>query len=84
MVGRLSAIHSWNQWLVAGLALLHVVGIGVYQWGLKIDVLWPMVRGVRNAEVPADEAASPIPVALVLLGAASAAVYWLVVVFPRP
>jgi cytochrome b len=75
IVDRMSVIHSVNQWLVAGAVALHVAAIAFYQWRLKIDLIRPMVTG------PVDARASAL--ALVLLALAAAAVYALVVVYPR-
>ena len=87
VVGRMSALHSGNRWVIAALAALHVIAIALYQWRWKIDVFWPMVSGRRAAEgTHQPETAQPGSnlLALGLLAASAFAVYWLVVIYPRP
>jgi len=86
VVGRMSSVHSWNRWVVAALAALHVIAIALYQWRWRIDVLWPMVSGTRAAAGDEPESArmGSNVLALGLLGASAFAVYWLVVIYPRP
>lgn len=81
-VARLTAIHRWNEWVIAGAVALHVLAIGFYQWGLKVDVVGPMFHG---GELPGGHEArrGSNALAVVLFAAASAAVYYLVVVYPR-
>jgi cytochrome b len=74
MVDRMSVIHGWNQWIVAAVVVVHVAAIAYYHWALKVDVTRRMVRGPTR--VPAR--------AWVLLTAAAGAVYYVVVVLPRP
>ena len=86
LVSRLTTIHKYNVWLIVAAVGLHVLAVSTYQWGLKVDLLGPMVHGWKS--VPAGQRhaepqrASTI-LALVLLGVAAAAVYALVVVYPR-
>jgi cytochrome b len=75
VVDRMSVIHSVNQWIVAGAVALHVLAVAFYQWRLKVDLIGPMVTG------PVDARATAL--ALALLAVAAAAVYALVVVYPR-
>jgi cytochrome b len=75
LVDRMSAIHSVNQWIVVGGVALHVLAVAFYQWRLKVDLLRPMVTGPFHARSSA--------LALALLAGAAAAVYALVVVYPR-
>ena len=74
-VDRLSTLHYYNQWLLVALVSAHVIAIGWYQWGLKMDLVRPMVLGRVDAANTAFGAT--------LLAAAAAFVYWLVVVYPR-
>jgi cytochrome b len=75
VVDRMSAIHGVNQWVVAGAVALHVIAIAFYQWRLKVDLIRPMVAGAVDARASA--------IALAVLAVAAAAVYALVVVYPR-
>jgi cytochrome b len=75
MVGRLSALHEYNQWLLVALVAVHVAAIGWYHWRWKMDLVRPMVVGPIEARITAFGAA--------LLAIACAFVYWLVVVYPR-
>ncbi len=87
MVSRMSALHSWNRWVVAALVAVHVIAIALYQWRWKIDVFWPMVSGRREAGGAHEpETARPGSnlLALGLIVACAFAVYWLVVIYPRP
>jgi cytochrome b len=76
VVDRMSVIHGLNQWMVAGATALHVAAIAAYRWWLKIDLVRPMVFGSPTPRAPTG-------LALALLCAAAAAVYALVVVYPR-
>jgi len=86
LVSRLTTIHKYNAWLIAAAVGLHLAAVCAYQWGLKVDLIGPMVHGwmrVPAGVSPAEPGrASPI-LALVVLGAAAAAVYALVVIYPR-
>lgn len=75
LVDRMSAIHEINGWIVAGAVALHVLAIGFYQWGLRVDLTRPMVYGGIEPRIAMRAA--------VLLLAAAAATYYLVVVYPR-
>ncbi|HUL95130.1 MAG TPA: cytochrome b/b6 domain-containing protein [Usitatibacter sp.] len=75
VVDRMSALHSWNAWLIAAAVGVHVAAVSVYQWRWRMDVIGPMVSGPSQAAQNA--------LALVLVAACAAAVYWLVVVYPR-
>jgi len=85
-VSRLTTIHKYNVWLIAAAAGLHVLAVSTYQWGLKVDLLGPMVHGWKRVPAghrEADPQRASTILALVLLGVAAAAVYALVVVYPR-
>jgi cytochrome b len=83
-VAQMSRIHSYNQWLVAAIVALHLAAIAYYQGFLKVDLVGPMVHG--KAAVAAPRAAprfAPAWLAGVIFAVACAAVYYLVVVYPR-
>ena len=75
MVDRLSTVHGYNQWLILALVVIHVAAVAYYQWGLRADVLHPMLAGGRP-----DGAL--LTRATVFLAAAAGIVYVLVVVYP--
>jgi cytochrome b len=75
MVDRMSALHSWNEWVILGAVCLHVAAILFYQAWLRMDVLGPMLRGTSSSRENAR--------ALVLICIAAAAVYWLVEIYPK-
>ena len=85
-VSRMSALHSYNEWLLVGLAALHLVAIATYTLVLRAPLVAAMVLGTTDRE-PADPArgftAAPAWRAAVLLALCAGFVYWLVVVFPR-
>jgi cytochrome b len=78
-VGRLTAIHSYNQWLVAGAVAVHALGIAAYWLRYRENLTTTMGFGSGAR----DGSARELAVAAVLLGAAAAAVYLLVIVYPR-
>jgi cytochrome b len=86
LVARMTALHSLNSWIIVGAVAFHVATVLFYQWKLRIDLISPMIRGWREA---ADGSAvdepkrAPLLLALVLLALAAAAVYALVVIYPR-
>ena len=83
-VGRMSAVHSYNEWVILGLVVLHLAAIASYYFAFRADLVRPMVSGYM--EVPggaAQPARRPAWLAALLLAAAAAFVYWLVVVYPR-
>lgn len=81
-VGRMSAIHDFNQWLVVGLVALHVAAIAFYQLVAKVNLVGPMLHGGElPAGMPARNGSNAL--AAILLAAAAAAVYYLVVIYPR-
>jgi cytochrome b len=83
-VSRMSALHAYNEWLVVALVALHVAAIAVYQWGMRIDLVGPMVRGSVAVTGVNDAAPQRSPALAAAIAAAAAAfVYWLVAVFPR-
>ena len=85
-VARMTTIHKYNGWVIVAAVSLHVIAVAAYQWGLKIDLLGPMVHGWKHVPAglrPVEPPRASSIVALVLAGAAAALVYWLVIVYPR-
>jgi cytochrome b len=83
-VSRLSAFHSYNQWAIAGVTLLHVSAIAFYRLRLGEELVGPMLHGwklVPRDLRPPRQASSLLGAAL--LGASAAIVYWLVAIYPR-
>jgi cytochrome b len=86
LVERLTTIHRYNQWVIAGAVALHVLAVAAYQWGLKVDIVGPMLRGWQHVPAPlrpVEMPRAPAWAAWVVAAIAAALVYWLVVVFPR-
>ena len=75
MVDRLSALHGYGQWLIVTLVAIHVGAVLYYRWGLKADLLSPMIVG-SGADRPM------LARAAAFLAAAAGIVYLLVVVYP--
>ncbi len=70
---------GWGQWLVIGLAALHVTAVLYYRYGRGTDLLRPMVSGDKTlpADTPASaDSLSTRLLALALAGAAAALVIW--------
>lgn len=85
MVSRMSTWHSYNEWLVAGAAALHVAAIAAYRWKLGARLVGPMVSGwivVPPGEQWPQPALRPSWLAVVLFAIAAALVYVLVVIYP--
>jgi cytochrome b len=85
MVSRMSALHAWNEWAIVALVALHVAAIAFYRFAWRVRLLPPMIHG--RMEVEDTGIAAPRMrhggVALALFLMASAAVYYLVVIYPR-
>ena len=84
VVGRMSALHGYNEWVVVSLVALHVAAIAYYQWGMRIDLVGPMLHGrtlVAEPWKPSPQRSSGL--ALFVAALAAAFVYWLVVLYPR-
>jgi cytochrome b len=82
LVSRMSGLHHLNQWLVLGAVVLHVTAIAYYYWGLGSNLVAPMLHGAASPEgVPRRAGSNAL--AAVLLAVAGAAVYYLVIVYPR-
>jgi cytochrome b len=86
LVARMTTFHKYNEWVIVGAVALHAIAIAAYQWGLKVDLVRPMVSGWRQVPDglrPAEPPRASSVLALVIAGIAAALVYWLVVVYPR-
>jgi cytochrome b len=75
LVDRMSWIHGVNQGILVTAVVIHVLAVAIYQWYLRLDIIRPMIFGKARA--------ANVALAVVLLAAASAAVYALVVMYPR-
>jgi cytochrome b len=86
MVARMSALHSYNEWLLVALVALHIVAIAAYTFALRAPLVGAMVHGWMQptpGSVTAEHRMAPLSRALVVLAAAIALVYYVVVVYPR-
>jgi cytochrome b len=81
-VARMSSLHHFNHWLVAGAVALHVTAIAYYSFGLKAGLVAPMIHGGAS---PAglQRRVGSAALAAALFAAACAAVYYLVFVYPK-
>ena len=85
-VARMTAIHHYNQWVIAIVVALHVIAIALYWMRLRANLVGPMISGWMA--LPAG-VRPPEPVhrsaigAAVLLALAAAFVYWLVTIYPK-
>jgi cytochrome b len=86
MVSRMSQVHSVNEWIIVALAALHVIAIAAYRMLWRVRLVPAMLHGHVTVEDPALAAPRMRPTALaaVLFALACAAVYYVVVIFPRP
>jgi cytochrome b len=84
MVARLTTVHRYNEWVILAAVVLHVIAIATYHWGLRVNLVGPMVHGkmVIPAAVPPPRVAASW-VAAVLFAIACGTVYWLVAIYPR-
>ena len=82
LVSRANTIHEWNQYAIAGAVALHVLAIAFYRWGLKVDLVGPMVHG-GALPAGAQSVHRATAWAVVTFAAASAIVYAIVVLVPR-
>ena len=80
-VRQMTRIHSFNEWVVVALVLVHVAAVLFYQLPLRRDLIGPMVHGSVETTAPAPRLASS-RLAAVLFGLACAAVYYLVAILP--
>jgi len=84
LVGRMTAIHSFNEWVLVGMVALHVAAIAFYGLALRVNLVGPMWHGTMpaSAGTQAPRIASTF-LAAVLLAISAGFVYWLVVIFPK-
>ena len=85
LVARMNWVHEFNQWVIVAAVALHVIAIAAYHWVLKVNLVGPMLHG--RADIDAAEPAPSVgsnTTAAILFGAAAAAVYWLVAIYPAP
>jgi cytochrome b len=82
-VAKMSALHSFNGWIVAGAAVLHVLAIAFYWLRFRDNLVAPMWSGWREADAGVPPPAMRATwLAAIFLAIAAGAVYWLVVVYP--
>jgi cytochrome b len=84
VVAKMSAFHFYNGWTIAAAVVLHVLAIALYWSAFRENLVRPMWTGWREAPAGTAQPATRAPwIAALLLALAAAAVYWLVVVFPK-
>ena len=72
---RLSTVHYYNHWLIAGLVTLHVAAIAFYLLARKEDLLTPMLTGDKlGIDAPAADDGIAIRVRAAVLAAVAGAV----------
>jgi cytochrome b len=83
-VAKMSSLHRYNTWTIAGMVALHLAAIATYFWALRTNLVGPMVYGTMAADpgTPAPRVASNV-LAVVILAVAGTVVYWLVYIFPK-
>jgi cytochrome b len=84
-VSLMTRLHDFNQWVLVGLVVLHVVAIIVYQWRYNLGLTRLMVTGTLRGNLAPGLSAPRMRstgLALACLAIASALVYALVVVYP--
>ncbi|MFT4810159.1 MAG: cytochrome b [Paraglaciecola sp.] len=84
-----STIQNWMQWLhhnifdvLVGLIVIHLLAISWYKWGLKHDLITPMLTGYKAVETSKAVAHSKLVTALLLAIGVAIFVYWLVEINP--
>ena len=83
-VARLTTLHRYNEWVILGAVVLHLVAIATYHWALRVNLTGPMVHGKMTVPAPVAPPRMASPwLAAVLFALACGAVYWLVVIYPR-
>jgi cytochrome b len=86
VVARMTAFHHYNQWVVVAAVVLHILAIAYYYLRLKTNLVSPMLGGwivVPPGMRPPHLRHGPAWVAAVLFAIAAAAIYWLVMVYPK-
>lgn len=72
---------EWGQWLVIGIAVLHVLAIVFYRLVKRQNLVTPMIVGDKRLTSPlpaSRDGIGPFITALVVMAACSGFVYWLV------
>lgn len=82
VVAKMSSFHYYNGWTIVAAVALHVAAVAAYWLAFRDNLVGPMWSGWREGEAMQPVIRPAWPAAIVL-AAASAAVYWLVVVYPR-
>jgi cytochrome b len=86
LVAKMTSFHYYNGWTIVAAVALHVIAVATYQWGLKVDLLRPMVSGwkvVPPGLRPPEPERAAVWLAAAFLAIAAALVYALVVIYPR-
>jgi cytochrome b len=85
MVERMSALHSYNAWLLVALVVLHVIAIALYAFVLRVPLVGAMVHGWTETAAGSVQHARLASVwrALVVLALAAAVVYYAVSIYPK-
>ena len=84
MVARLTTVHRYTEWVILGAVVMHLTAIATYYWGLRVNLVGPMVHGKMTVSVPvAPPRVAPPWLAAVLFAIVCGAVYWLVAIYPR-
>lgn len=84
LVSRMSWIHSWNEWPIVILVVVHLAAIAVYRFAWNVRLVPPMIHGHMETgdDVVPPRMRNPAW-ALALFALSCAAVYYLVVIYPR-
>ena len=83
LVSRLTTLHRYNEWVIAGAVVLHLAAIATYYWGLRVNLVGPMVHGTAVL-VGYARAAARFPDARGgAVRARRRVLNWLVVIYPR-
>jgi cytochrome b len=86
VVSWATRIHHWNEKVLYGVVGIHVVAILVYVFGKRETLVKPMLTGDKPWPTAVPHPAlrfAPTWLALVILGICAAAVYGLVVIYPK-
>jgi len=81
---RLSTVHYYNHWLIAGLTALHVCAITFYLLARKEDLLTPMLTGDKlGIDAPAADDGVALRVRAAVLAVLGYSVNESVIIFDR-
>ena len=84
VIAQASRIHYYDGWVVAAMVAIHIAAVAYYQWLLRVNLIGPMFHGSMAMNIPgAPPRIASTTFAAVLLAMCSAAVWWLVVVYPK-